>query len=261
MGMRHAGPDRIVFDPMIGSRELRVLRAADGVRAAVTAPARHVRHRADRILACYLLTAAGALAAAEALPGVPWAWAWFLAAVTAAVAAAAGAALFIGLRYRGRFVNPAGMDPVSRQVLARAQAAISDVLAARIHREGHLDIAAAAVLDAREWEVARLLGTASRLAAALDGDPSGAAGHSQDAILRQARAAALRQTEDIEGYARQVKAADDAYRAHRAAASPGDLDAGFLDLLAATTAGDHGSGEVRRLRAEAAAAEQVFGAA
>ena len=263
MSGRHKHAGRIVFDPALPPRELRALRAADRARAAFTVPLRHVRHPADRILAAYLLAATGAAAAELAAPGVPWAWAWFLAVTAALAAVTAAAARCAALRYRGRCVNPARMDPASRQVLARAQAAIGDVLGARIRREGHLDVlGTAAVLNAREWEVARMLGRACGLAAAqariLDGAPATPAARSQQEILRQARAAAIRRADDIEDYARQVRAADAAYRAHAAAGPLASIDGSFLDLLAATAADSRASEEVRRMQAEAATAGQAF---
>lgn len=74
------------------------------------------------------------------------------------------------------------------------------------------------------------------------------------------RDAALQRAEDLEDYARQVRAADAAYRAHAAVVPLASLDGSFLDLLAVTAAGHHASREVRGLRAEAATAEQVLGA-
>jgi hypothetical protein len=171
------------------------------------------------------------------------------------------AARCAALRYRGRYVNPGSMGPGARQVLARAQAAISDILTAQVVSEGHLDgLAAAAVLDAREWEVARLLSEACRLAAASASILHGAAAppaRPQAEILRQVRAAAVRQVRDIEECSRQVRAADAARRAHAAAEPLAGLDDSFLDLLA-MTASDHARREMRSLRAEAAAVEQAF---
>jgi hypothetical protein len=263
MSGRHMDPARIVFDPAIPPRQLRALRAADRARAAVTAPVRHLPHTADRIVAAYLLTGTGAVAAQLAMPGVPWAWAWFLAGTALLASVTAAAARCAALRYRGRYVNPARMDPASRQVLARAQAAISDVLSARIRRDGYLDApVSAAVLDAREWEVARMLGEASRLATVrasiLDGAPAAPAPCPQQDILGQARAGALQRAENLEDYARQVRAADTAYRQHAAAGPLASLDDSFLDLLAAAATGHHASEEVRRLHAEAATAEQAL---
>jgi hypothetical protein len=258
MSGRHADATRIVFDPAIPRRELRALRAADAVRAAVTAPLQHIGHRADRVLVAYLSAAGAAAAVQVAMPGVSFAWAWFLG-IAAALAVVTGAAAHrIALGLRGRYVNPARMDPVSRQALARAQAAIGGVLGARVVRDGLLDaLAAAAVLDAREWEIARMLGEACRLAAArariADGAPAALAGP-QRAALRKVRAAALEQVRDLEDCASQVRAADDAYQAHALAS----LDRGFLDLLAATAVGPYARTEVGCLRAEAAAAEQLY---
>ena len=258
MGKRNRQPDRIVFDPAVRPWELRVLRAADSVRMVVTAPVRHVRHRADRILAAYLLIATAAAAVYIAVP-VPWAWAWFLAAVAVPAALAAAAARPAARHYRGRYVNPARMDPASRQVLERAQAAVRAILDARISREGQLGTLA---LDAREWEVASLLGRACELAEAqarlLDGAAPSPAALSQAEILRQVRDAAVRQTAGLEACASQVQAADAAYRAHSAAGALAGLDPLFLDLLAGTAAGDVASGEVDDLRDGAAAAERVF---
>jgi hypothetical protein len=150
------------------------------------------------------------------------------------------------------------MDPASRQVLARAQAAISDVTAARICRDGYLDaLLTAAVLDAREWEVARMLGEACGLTTTVAGIlDEGAPTPAQRESLRQVRADALRRAEELEDYARQVRAADAAYRQHAAAGPLAGLDGSFLDLLASAGTGQQATEEVRRLHAEAATAEQ-----
>lgn len=256
MSDRRTNPARIVFDPAIPPWQLRLLRAGDRARTTVTAPTRHLRHAADRAVVVYFLAAAGAVAVQAAVPGAPWAWAWFLAVTTLLGSVMAAAVRCAALRYRGRYVNPARMDPASRQLLARAQAAISDVIATRICREGYMDaLGAAAVLGAREWEVARMLGTACELAAALDGIPSAPA---HQAALRLVRAAALCRTEALEDCARQVGAADAAYRARAAAGPLASLDGSFLDLVASAAVGHHAVEEVHRLRAEAVTAEQVL---
>jgi hypothetical protein len=263
MNGRHTDPARIVFDPAIPSWKLRALRAADWARATVTAPSRHLPHTTDRIVAAYLLAASGAGATQLAMPGDPWAWAWFLAATALLASVTAATARAAKLRCSGRYVNPARMDPGSRQVLARAQAAISDVLGAQVCRDGFLDApVSAAVLGAREWEVARMLDEACRLATAradlLGEGPAGPAPGPQQEVLRQVRAAALQRAENLEDFARQVMAADIAYRQHAAAGPLASLDGSFLDLMAAAAAGYHAREEVRRLHAEAATAEQVL---
>src|SRR6185437_7595223 len=111
MSGRYANPARIVFDPAIPPWQLRALRAADRVRAALTAPARHLQHTADRVAAAYLPAATGAAAAEAAMPGVPWAWTWFLAVTALLVSVTAAAVRCAAFRYRGRYVNPARMDP------------------------------------------------------------------------------------------------------------------------------------------------------
>jgi hypothetical protein len=263
MSGTHTNPARIVFDPAISPWQLRVLRAADRARTAIAAPARCLPHPGDRAVAAYLLAGTGAAAAQIAVPGAPWAWAWFLA-VTALLASVTAAAVRCAvLRFRGRYVNPACLDPASRQVLARAQAAVSGILAARVCRDGYLDAAVtAAVLRAREWEVARMLGEACRLAttrASLLGEaPAAPVRCPQEEILSQARAAACQRAEDLERCARQVQAADAAYREHAAAGPLAGLDGSFLDLQAAAAAGHHATEEVSCLHAEAATAEEAL---
>lgn len=161
------------------------------------------------------------------------------------------------------FVNPARLDPGARQLLGRAQAAAGDILASRICRDNVLDTPAlAAVLDDGEWELVRLLGEADRLPAAraslLGDDPAAPAPGPQQDILRNVRAAAAELAAAVEACAAQVKAADTAYRQHAAAGPLAALDSRFLELEAATAASRHAGGHVRRLHAEAAAAELVL---
>jgi hypothetical protein len=185
MSATHVVPARTVFDPAIPAAELRILRAA--ARAMVIVPLRHLDHPADRVVVAYLLAGMGAVAAQAAVPGAPWTWAWFLAATGLLASVAAAAGRCAAARYRGRLVSPARLDPAARQLLAGAQAAINDVLGSRVFRDGILDApAVAAVLAASEWELARMLGEACRLAAARDGILDGlpAAGPQHEALVR-----------------------------------------------------------------------------
>jgi hypothetical protein len=263
MSGSHTGPARIVFDPAVPAGELRILRAAGRARAAVAVPVRHFPHPADRALAAYLLAAGGAAAAQLAVPALPWAWAWFLAVTALLAAVTSAAARCAALRYRGRYVDPARLDPVSREVLARVQAAVSGILDARVCRDGYLDPAGtAAVLRAREWEIARMLGQACSLAGTrallLDEAPGGLAAGREQEVLSQVRATALRWAGQIEACARQVRAADAAWREHAASVPLAALGDSLLHLQAAAAAGGHASGEVTRLHADAATAELVL---
>lgn len=255
----------IVVDPSLPPGRLRLARAAGAAWQALDRRADEagLTTAVDRLLTLYFLIAAGAVAAQVAASGVHWAWAWFTVCASAAAFLAA-----VGLRcgarlYQGRYVLPADLDPDSRRLLARAQHAIGAALAAGVRREGFLDQAAtAAVLAAREWDIAIRLSRACALAdehaRVRASAPPGAAASRQQAVLREVAGAAARQVEELEEYAAQVSAADAAYRSWAAEASLAELDERFRWLLAGTAADAHGHADLGGLRAEAAAAEQAF---
>jgi len=248
-----------VFDPLLSRWERRVLASADRAAGLLAGASRGLGPSADRLLAGYLLLAGGAAAAEAVLPGARWAWAGFLGCAAAAAAVTAAVARCGAWWYRGRYVRPASLDPAARQLLARAQAAAGEVLAARVFRAGCLDApSGAAVLAERQWEIACRLRDLSALSPAMRARPAAAAPGPSRMVLSEVTASVTRRVQHLEEYAARVRAADAAYRAWTAA--PGQ-DARLLNLLAATAADGQASVEVASLIRDADAAGWYFHAA
>lgn len=246
MSIQDRGSPAAVTDPVLAPRERSLLRAADQAIRKGTA----IGPVSDRILAGYLLAAAGAAVTQAALPGAHWAWAAFLAAAALAALAASGLAVLAARRYRGRLIRPETLDLPSRGLLARAQSAIGQALGTAVCRDGIIDAPlAAAVLDARHWELACILRSLSALSAA---GGAAAAGTGQAPYRTAARAAARRVTA-LEDYAARVSAADRAYLAWQRPA-----EGSLLDLLSGAHAEQAAASELAGLLLDAEAAARYF---
>ena len=250
---------KTVFDPALTPREQRMLGAADRASRTLASIAENTGPACDRRLVAYLLLAGGAAAAEVALPGIRWAWAGFIALAVVAAALATAGGRIGARRYRDRYVHPDLLDPNSRQLLARAQAAINEVRSAAVRRAGYLDtLSSEAVLRAREWDLATRLRELSRLSVSAAQHPAGAAAADpRQAILGEVAASAARRVEELEQYASRVRDADFAYRSW---AGPGDPGDDLLSLLAGTASDGQASAELAGLILDADAAGQYFSA-
>jgi hypothetical protein len=145
-------------------------------------------------------------------------------------------------RHRSACVRPQELDQRSAALLARAQAATGEVLRSPALLAGHVDApATAAVLAAREWELASMLRGLSR---------AGSAGFPlccREDVAAVAGSAA-RRVADLEAYAGMVRAVG---QACDGLAAPRDE---LLDLLAATATDAQASSEVAGLARDAGAA-------
>lgn len=231
----------ITVDPALASWKRRLLSAVD--RARRLAGAGRVQ---DRILIAYVAVAGSALGLQMLVPGFPWTWAWFLGGAVAGSALAAAGGRWASRRWRDARVRPGDLSPPARDLLRRAQDAIGGALASPVRRAGHLDRpVSAAVLAAREWELARMLRGLSAATGA--GIPDGG----RD-IIRETMASAVRRVEELEAYAARVDAADAAFLSTD---GPGDC---LLNLAAMTGADRQASAELAALARDADAAEQSF---
>lgn len=165
---------------------------------------------------------------------------------------------------RSELVRIAELDGLSRELLARVQQAIDQVLSSTVYHRNLLDQSAGdAVLRRHEWETAAAVREITSLRAALDASP--VEGPKTAAVLEsQRRALAIAQDHmaarvgAIEKYAAQVKAADAALRDCKGAIRAAGLNARYLDLVARTAADEHAIEEMTGLTEQAAAAAQAF---
>lgn len=238
---------RTVVDPALAPADRRLLRAWDRVRALARAAA-GIGPVQDRLLIGYFAVSIGAWGAQLLLgPWVPWAWAWFLAAVAAGSAAAVPAGRRAARRWKDSCVRPEDLSQRDRALLCRAQDAIGTVLTSRARAAGHLDgPGSAAVLASREWELARMLRELSAAAAA--GIPAGG----RD-IVGRVTGSAVRRVEELEACAARVTAADAAF----CVAADG-CGARLLNLESMTAPDGQSSAELAALARDASAAEQSY---
>jgi hypothetical protein len=168
------------------------------------------------------------------------------------------------LRDREHIVLPSTLDQVSRELLLRAQKAIS----VAINAEADAMDAAGAVpertLLRHEWEIAVALRDITDLraehamnAAASVGPMTNAVLKSQEGALAQAQEAIAARVAELERYADCVSAAANAYRDWQDALRVSDLNDLYLDLVARTAADEHARAEISALTEQAAAAQTL----
>jgi hypothetical protein len=262
-----ADPPGVIIDPELPARAGRLLRLPQNARAALAWLRRSTRRAKRHELPAYMAIAT-LIAFASAHPAKTAA-----AAAAGTLIAGCGLALAWGLtararrRYQNRYVDLAALNDPDRHLIRRAQAAISQVLSARIIQDGQLDsVLNAAVLRQQEWNIARLLQHAAQLDAEhrriAAGPPSPAvdeAARPQLAIPRQVTDATTRRVASLERYASLVADADAAYLAWQRAGRLAGLNSKFLDLLAADTGPDsHVRAHLDQLARQASAAEAAF---
>jgi hypothetical protein len=263
-----ASPLGVITDPELPARAGRLLRLPHNARAARACFRQAARRVQQHELLAYMAVAT-LIVLASAHPARTAA-----AAAVGAFTAACGLALTWRLtararrRYRDRYVDLATLNDPAMHLIRRTQAAISQVLSARIIQDGQLDPDLnAAVLRRHEWDIALLLqqtaGLADEHQRIAAGPPSlavDATAQLQVAILRQVTDATTRRVAALESYAGLVADANAAYLAWLRARQLAGLNSRFLDLLAAATGPDrHARADLDQLAGHAGAARVAFG--
>ncbi|MFB4263477.1 hypothetical protein [Nonomuraea sp. GTA35] len=169
-------------------------------------------------------------------------------------------------RHEGRYVVRDRLDDPARGLMARAQAAIDQVMDSSVNAEGLLDDARNAVmLPAQEWEIARLLAKLSELraehqevvsegvipeVAAVAAPLAHALDSSQEAVLARVEA--------LERYAGHVADAERAYRARNQIERLSAKLPRYEELLAESGADGSAVPELSRLSDDADRLEQAL---
>ena len=169
------------------------------------------------------------------------------------------------LRHRDRVVVPSALDRVSRELLIRAQVAISSVLdPVTDDALESLDIVTEPALRWHEWQIAIALRDITDLQAEHQSNAAASAGPLTDSVLaaqqralRLARDAIESRVTALERYAAEVLAARSAFRDWQDAFRISDLNDRYLDLVAHTAADQHAISEISALTGQAAAAAQA----
>jgi hypothetical protein len=169
------------------------------------------------------------------------------------------------LRHRDLVVVPSALDRVSRELLIRAQMAISSALDSVIDDSVQSPgILAEATLRWHEWQIAIALRDITDLRAEYEFNVAASAGPLTDSVLGpQQRALDLAQ-ETIESrvtalqrYAAEVFAARSAFRDLQDALRISNLNDSYLALVAHTAADEHAIAEISGLTDQATAAAQA----
>ena len=166
------------------------------------------------------------------------------------------------LRHRDQVVVPSALDRVSRELLIRAQTAISSALDSVIDDAVQPpDILAESTLRWHEWQIAIALRDISDLRAEHEFNAATSAGPLTDSILGpQQRALQLAQDASesrvtvLERYAAEVLAARSAFRDLQDALRISNLNDRYLALVAHTAADEHAITEISGLTDQVTAA-------
>jgi hypothetical protein len=169
------------------------------------------------------------------------------------------------LRHRDQVVMPSALDRVSRELLIRAQAAISSALDSVIDdAEQSPDILAEPTLRWHEWQIAIALRDITDLRAEHEYNAGASAGPLTDSVLGpQQRALTLAQdaiesrVTALERYAAEVLGARSAFRDLHDALRISNMNDRYLDLVAHTAADEHAITEITGLTDQATAAAQA----
>jgi hypothetical protein len=169
------------------------------------------------------------------------------------------------LRHRDQVVVPSALDRVSRELLIRAQAAISSALDPVT--DGALespDIVTEPTLRWHEWQIAIALRDITELQAEHESNTAASAGPMTDSVLApQQRALQLAEVAiesriiALERYAAEVLAARSAFQDWQDALRISNLNDRYLDLVAHTAADQHAISEIGGLTDQAGAAAQA----
>jgi hypothetical protein len=178
------------------------------------------------------------------------------------------------LRHRDQVVVPSALDRRSRELLIRAQTAISSALGSitdpddcvtddEVETESP-DIVAESSLRWHEWQIAVALRDITDLRAEHEFNAAESAGPMTDSVLGpQQRALQLAQdaiesrVTALERYAAEVVAAKSALRDWQDALRISNLNDRYLDLVAQTAADEHAVAEISGLTDQATAAAQA----
>jgi hypothetical protein len=169
-------------------------------------------------------------------------------------------------RYRDQVVSPLALELGCRQLLHRAQCAITTIVTSTVYAGDLHGTVEEPVLRRHEWEIAVALREITELLLDLVSSyGGGTAGPmtttvlvSQNRAISIARDATTTRVQALESLAAQVAAAEAARRdwetAHRMAANNDK----YLDLVARTAADEHATVEITGLAEQAAEAAQAF---
>jgi hypothetical protein len=169
------------------------------------------------------------------------------------------------LRHRDQVVLPSGLDRMSRELLIRAQAAITCAVDAVTDGVAESpDIVTEPTLRWHEWQIAIALRDITDLRAEHEFNAAASAGPMTNSVLApQQRAVQLAQAaiesrvSALERYADEVLAARTAFRDWQDALRISNLNDMYLDLVAHTAADEHAVSEISGLTGQAATAAQA----
>jgi hypothetical protein len=169
------------------------------------------------------------------------------------------------LRRRDQVVVPSALDRVSRELLIRAQTAISSALdSVTDDAVESPDIVTELTLRRHEWQIAIALRDITDLRAEHEFNAAASAGPMTDSVLApQQRALRLAQeaiestVTALERYAAEVLAARSAFQDWQDALRISDLNDDYLELVARTAADEHAVTEISGLTDQATAAAQA----
>lgn len=169
------------------------------------------------------------------------------------------------LRRRDQVVVPSALDRVSRELLIRAQTAISSALdSVTDDAVESPDIVTELTLRRHEWQIAIALRDITDLRAEHEFNAAASAGPMTDSVLApQQRALQLAQeaiestVTALERYAAEVLAARSAFQDWQDALRISDLNDDYLELVARTAADEHAVTEIGGLTDQATAAAQA----
>ncbi|MEV7968923.1 hypothetical protein AB0O34_23475 [Sphaerisporangium sp. NPDC088356] len=263
---------KLVLDPALPAGVARILRTSPGALRAVRAGA--VPAPAGPSPAV-VVTVTLFLLAALKLTG-PWGMFTLGAVVTGLGGAHALAGdpkrrdarrrLRVAAEHAGRFILPEDLDEGCRELLARAQASVEDVLESEVHATGLLDsIDNVVTLPAEIWRLGERLADLTRTRAEherivprdLPDDVAGVFTPYGDALDRVLRSLTAR-VATLEEYGREVRRADAVYRAHRQLEVLRERTPDYERLLAGTAEDRLAAPHIDGLSGQARDVERVF---
>lgn len=151
------------------------------------------------------------------------------------------------LRHRDQVVMPSALDRVSRELLIRAQAAISSALdSVTDDALESPDIVTECTLRRHEWQIAIALRDITDLRVEHEFNAAASAGPVTNSVLAP-----------LERYTAEVLAARSAFQDWQDALRISNLNDRYLDLVARTAADEHAASEISGLTCQAAAAAQA----
>ncbi|MCW2877952.1 MAG: hypothetical protein JWQ95_2052 [Sphaerisporangium sp.] len=263
---------RLVLDPDLPPGVARILRTSPGtlqaVRAGVVPPPTGPRP-------VIVITVTFFLLVALMLAG-PWGMFTLGAVVTGlgGLQALAGdpkerdarRRLRVAIEHADRFVLPGDLDAGCRDLLARAQNAVDDVLGSQVDGAGLLDaIDNSVTLPAEIWRLGVRLADLTRIRAQHDqivpqDVPADIAEvfAPYDEVLDRARRSLAARVTTLEEYAREVRRADAVYRAYRQLGVLRERTPDYERLLAETAEDLLAIPHIDRLSGQAQEVERVF---